>query len=114
MKRLFAMLLCLVIVLSLLPSAAFAEAEEAAPAMTEEEAAAILKERRDTVYNNMMAMANILWRASEDVTYYFANYKVTIVKGRLYRGIPYTYARGNLYSFIRQPQLWQQGWRPRR
>ena len=37
MKKLFAMLLCLVMVLSLLPSAAFAEAEEAAPAMTEEE-----------------------------------------------------------------------------
>ena len=36
MKKLFAMLLCLVMVLSLLPSAAFAEAEEATPAMTEE------------------------------------------------------------------------------
>ena len=88
MKRLFAMLLCLVMVLSLLPSAVFAETEEAAQTMTEEEAAAILKERRDTVYNTMMSMANILWRASEDITYYFATSKVTIVKGRLYRGIP--------------------------
>ena len=101
MKRLFAMLLCLVMVLSLLPSAVFAETEEATTqTMTEEEKAAILKERRDTVYNTMMSMANILWRASEDITYYFATSKVTIVKGRLYRGIPYTHARGNLNSFM--------------
>jgi len=99
MKRLFAMLLCLMMVLSLLPSMAFAETEDTAQTMTEEEAAAILKERRDTVYNNMLAMANILWRASEDVTYYFSTSKVTIVKGRLYRGMPYTHARGTLYSF---------------
>ena len=39
MKRLFAMLLCLVMVLSLLPSAVFAGAEEAAQTMTPEEAA---------------------------------------------------------------------------
>ena len=96
MKRLFAMLLCLVMVLSLLPSMAFAETEDTAQTMTEEEAAAILKERRDTVYNNMLSMANILWRASEDVTYYFSTSKVTIVKGRLYRGMPYTHARGTL------------------
>lgn len=100
MKRLFAMLLCLVMVLSLLPSVATAETEETTQTMTEEEAAAILKERRDTVYNNMLSMANILWRASEDVTYYFSTSKVTIVKGRLYRGIPYTHARGNLNSFM--------------
>ena len=100
MKRLFAMLLCLVMVLSLLPAAVFAEAEETTQTMTEEEKAAILKERRDTVYNTMMSMANILWRASEDITYYFATSKVTIVKGRLYRGIPYTHARGNLNSFM--------------
>ena len=100
MKRLFAMLLCLVMVLSLLPSAAFAEAEEAAPAMTEEEAAAILKERRDTVYQGMMAMATVLWRATEDVNYSFSTSKVTIVKGRLYRGMPYTYAKGNYSTFM--------------
>ena len=82
MKRLFAMLLCLCMVLSLLPTMAFAETEESATqtTMTEEEAAAILKERRDTVYNTMMRMANILWRASEDITYYFATSKVTIVR----------------------------------
>ena len=100
MKRLFAMLLCLVMVLSLLPSVATAETEETTPTMTAEEAAAILKERRDTVYNTMMSMANILWRASEDINYNFATSKVTLVKGRLYRGIPYTHARGNLNSFM--------------
>ena len=99
MKRLFAMLLCLCMVLSLLPSMASAETEQT-QTMTKEEADAILKERRDTVYNTMMSMANILWRASEDITYYFATSKVTIVKGRLYRGIPYTHARGNLNSFM--------------
>lgn len=99
MKRLFAMLLCLVMVLSLLPSVATAETEETTT-MTEEEAAAILKERRDTVYNNMMAMANILWRATEDVNYTFGTSKVTIVKGRLYRGMPYTYGKGSYSTFM--------------
>ena len=100
MKRLFTLLLCLVMVLSLLPSMTFAEAEETTQTMTEEEAAAILKERRDTVYNTMLSMANVLWRATEDVTYYFSTSKVTIVKGRLYRGMPYTYGKGTLASFM--------------
>ena len=102
MKRLFAMLLCLCMILSLLPTMAFAETEETSTqtTMTKEEADAILKERRDTVYNTMMRMANILWRASEDINYNFAESSVTIKKGRLYRGIPYTHARGNLNSFM--------------
>ena len=95
MKRFLAVLLCLAMVLGMVP-AVMASAVQTDERTAEE----ILKERRDTVYNTMMSMANFLWRATEDFTYYFATSKVTIVKGRLYRGMPYTHARGTLASFM--------------
>ena len=92
MKRLLAMLICLALVLSVLPQCWMVNAE----ALSDEE---ILKQRRDTVYNTMMDMATVMWRATEDINYLFATSAVTIKKGRLYRGIPYTHARGNYNTF---------------
>ena len=94
MKRLLAMLLCLALVLGMVPTVMATTAQTDTRSAEE-----ILKERRDTIYNTMLSMANFLWRATEDFTYYFATSKVTIVKGRLYRGMPYTHARGTLASF---------------
>ena len=93
MKRLFAMLICLALVFSVMPQSLAANAH----AQTEEE---ILAQRRDKVYNTMMDMATFMWRATEDMTYYFATSEVTIKAGRLYRGMPYTHARGTLASFM--------------
>lgn len=92
MKRVFAFLLCVALLVCLLP-AQFAEAES----LTDEE---ILKQRRDTVYNTMMSMATVMWRATEDITYTFGSSTANIKAGRLYRGMPYTYARGTLASFM--------------
>ena len=93
-KRLFAMLLCIALVLSLVPTN-FAYAE----GLTEDEEA-ILMARRQAVYDEMYRMATVLWRATESFTYVYSGTEVNIVEGRLYRGIPYTHARSNYESFM--------------
>lgn len=90
-KRLLALLLSLALVVSLLP-AAVVHAEQ-----SDDE---ILMARRQAVYDEMYRMATVLWRATESFTYVYSGTEVNIVKGRLYRGIPYTHARSNYESFM--------------
>lgn len=81
----------------------------AVPALTPEEAA-ILAQRRDAAEQYMRAMATVLWRAEEDITYALQSGKTPqdvsasdlfhIKAGRLYRGIPYSYAYSTLESFL--------------
>ena len=95
-KRLLALLLCLAMALSFVPTSyVFAESTE----LTAEEQA-ILQARREAVYAEMYKMATVLWRATESFTYVYSGTEVNIVKGRLYRGIPYTHARSNYDSFM--------------
>lgn len=91
-KRIIPVLLALALLLGLIPvGVAFADAT------TDEE---ILQQRRDKVFDEMWKMATVMWRATEDFTYTFAGSTVNIQKGRLYRGIPYTHARGTYAAFM--------------
>lgn len=71
----------------------------------------ILNARRDQAESYMRQMANVLWRASEDITYSNGPKSVdpmvdslnnlTIIKaGRLYRGIPYTHAGSDASALL--------------
>lgn len=80
--------------------------------LTEEEKQ-ILAARRDEVADYMNQMASILWRSDEEIVYTIKSgvspdqvkngsgspVKLTIVKDRLYRGLPYTYAGNGIPSF---------------
>ena len=76
-------------------------AEELAQLIADSE---ILQARRDAVIAKMRAMGDIYWRATENVSYTISSSssgrKVRIVAGRVYRGIPYTYARSDESSFM--------------
>lgn len=91
-KRMIPILLSLVLLLSLIP-VGFALADTT----TEEE---ILQQRRQQVFDVMWDMGTVLWCATEDFTYTFATSTVNIKAGRLYRGIPYTHARGTYEAFM--------------
>lgn len=76
--------------------------------------AAVLQQRRDAAESYMRQMANYLWRASEDIVYtrdpnvltdedlasYMGNNQIVIKAGRLYRGIPYSYAGNSALNFM--------------
>ena len=76
-----------------------------------EEEQKILSERRDVAEAYMRKMATVLWRASESIAYYRSttddsSYKMSIVAGRLYRGIPYSYngsAAANFTDILKNP-----------
>lgn len=91
MKKIVPFLLCLVLLLSLVP-VSFVFADTQADAQ-------ILQNRREQVFGAMWDMATVMWRATEDINYAFGASNVTIKAGRLYRGIPYTHARGTYASF---------------
>lgn len=97
-KRLFALLLCVALLLGFVPTN-YVYAVSENTEVTEEEQA-ILQARREAVYNEMYKMATVLWRATESFTYIYSSTEVNIVEGRLYRGIPYTHARSNYDSFM--------------
>jgi hypothetical protein len=97
-KRLFALLLCVALLLGFVPTN-YVYAVSKNTEVTEEEQA-ILQARREAVYNEMYKMATVLWRAKESFTYVYSGTEVNIVEGRLYRGIPYTHARSNYDSFM--------------
>jgi hypothetical protein len=80
----------------------------------------VIDQRREAAEQYMRAMANFMWRAEEDITYtrsvqiltdedlaaYEGNELMQIKKGRLYRGIPYSYTGAsawNFYDFTSQP-----------
>ncbi len=62
----------------------------------------ILQERRAKVVAKMRQMGDLYWRATEDVTYHIsANGRwVDFKAGRVYRGIPYAYARSDEQTFL--------------
>ena len=73
----------------------------------------IIQTRRDAAESYMRQMASYTWRAGQDVTYtrdtkvlteddlanYTGNETLKIVKGRLYRGIPYSYTGASAWNF---------------
>ena len=80
--------------------------------LTEEEKQ-ILAARREIAADYMHQMASVLWRSDEEIVYTIKSgvspdqvengsgspVKLTIQKGRLYRGLPYPYAGGGIPSF---------------
>lgn len=72
-----------------------------------------LSDRREQVVAYMTKMASVLWRSDEEIVYTIKSgvspdqvkngsgspVKLTIEKGRLYRGLPYTYAGNGIPSF---------------
>ena len=129
MKRLFMFFLSLTLILPLAAcSAGIAPVEETKPQETEEvkneiktteekvltpEQQQILSLRREKVVDYMTKMASVLWRSDEEIVYTIKSgvspdqvkngsgspVKLTIEKGRLYRGLPYTYAGNGIPSF---------------
>jgi len=74
------------------------ESTEGEPLSPEEQ---ILAERRDAVVEYMRSMVTVLWRAGENIDYSIAKgVEFSIKVGRIYRGMPYTYACGTLVSFL--------------
>lgn len=75
-----------------------------------ESAEEILTKRREIAESYMRAMATVMWRAQDDVVYTLtsdvhpesvdASKQIVIQAGRLYRGIPYSYAMGSLQTFL--------------
>ncbi|MBE6712034.1 MAG: hypothetical protein E7580_00785 [Ruminococcaceae bacterium] len=73
----------------------------------------ILSLRREKVVDYMTKMASVLWRSDEEIVYTIKSgvspdqvkngsgspVKLTIEKGRLYQGLPYTYAGNGIPSF---------------
>lgn len=63
----------------------------------------ILADRRNAVVEAMRSMVMVLWRAGEDIDYALSVNSAEIYSikaGRVYRGMPYTYACGTLNSFL--------------
>jgi len=121
MKKFLAILLvCLLLAGCAAESAAPVQQETqqtTVPAMSAEDAK-LLQDRRDAAERYMRDMATVLWRATEDLTWTTDNTLMTeedvaayseektpivIRAGRLYRGVPYSYAgaaAGNFYRFF--------------
>ena len=73
----------------------------------------VLSQRRDAAESYMRQMATYMWRAEEDIYYtrsnkiltdeelanYTGNELLVIKAGRLYRGIPYSYAGASAWNF---------------
>ena len=95
-RRWIAALLSLVLLLSLIPATGFAPRVSAAAISAEQ----TLEQRRQAAFDYMMSMATVMWRATEDITYTYGTSTAPIKAGRLYRGLPYTYARGDLSTFM--------------
>lgn len=111
-KRLLAFLLVLASLFSFAGCGAGAPAEttadtaatDAKSALTAEEQK-ILSDRRDLAEAYMRKMATVLWRASEAISYFRSvrdnsTTKMNIVAGRVYRGIPYSYAGSSDATFM--------------
>lgn len=67
---------------------------------------AILKQRQNTVLAYMLESISLLWRSDKELVYGLGNTmrdngaSFTIVPGRLYMGLPYSYAVGTQDSFL--------------
>ena len=88
---------------------------ESEKTFTEEEKR-LLQDRRDTAEAYMRSMANVLWRATEDLTWTTKHHIVNeellaeyclekrplkMCAGRLYRGIPYSFSGCSPYTFFK-------------
>jgi hypothetical protein len=62
----------------------------------------VLAARRAQVVAKMRQMGDIYWRATEDVKYRISSTArwVEFKAGRIYRGMPYAYARSDQYTFL--------------
>ena len=99
------------------------EAPTQEPTMSEEEAQAILQERRDIVEAEMRYMMSVLWRPTEDFDYSYVSASagpeqdalvspgsVRHMKAdRIYCGMPYTHGSGSGDSFISTGALDENG-----
>lgn len=71
-----------------------------------EEEEAILEQRRQTVMDYMTESISLLWRSDKTITYSLGNTErdkgksFTIVKDRLYMGLPYVYGAGTQDAFL--------------
>ena len=117
MKRLFALLLACLVLAGCASTPTTTEVETTTEVVATEPNP-VLQERRDAAEAYMREMATVLWRATEDLTWTKDSTLVTeedlaayceeetpmkIYAGRLYRGIPYSYAgapAGNFYKFF--------------
>ena len=72
------------------------EAPTQEPTMSEEEAQAILQERRDIVEAEMRHMMSVLWVSDVEAS----NKYRTLKAGRIYSGIPYTHGSGSGDSYL--------------
>lgn len=68
------------------------------PSLSPEEQ--ILADRRDIVEQYMRHNATVLWRAAEDIIYNIDGKEYKIIAGRVYQGVPYTYAGGTMEAFL--------------
>lgn len=119
MKKLVAIFLTLVLLLCACSSPAVpTQSPEATavtePTLSEEDAQAILWDRRKAVEAEMLRTMSVLWRCNEDIVYSFVNRSngpeadavtnpnsiVTLKAGRIYSGLPYTHASGSADSFL--------------
>jgi len=75
---------------------------ETIPPATESSAnAQILAQRRDAVEAEMRHMMSMFWTPQEDIVYDLGGGKfITLVAGRIYRGMPYTHASGSGHGFL--------------
>lgn len=62
----------------------------------------ILQARRAKVTAKMRQMGDLYWRATEDITYHISSTArwVDFYAGRVYRGMPYAYARSDEQTFL--------------
>lgn len=100
MKKL-SRVLCLMLVLCALFSLAACKQttnDPTEPSLSPEEQ--ILADRRDIVEQHMRRNATLLWRSEEDITYSTDGRDYKIVAGRVYQGVPYSFAGGTQQSFL--------------
>ena len=109
MKKILTLIACFSVLFSLCSAAVGCTPEEASEtaSLSDEE---ILEARRETVVQAMREKIEFLWRVDEDITYSKAgpssgpadsdSDRITLVKGRIYRGLPYTHGGGSLESFM--------------
>jgi len=100
MKKLLALFLTLILILSTFTACGEQPTATTEPTGLSAEEQAVLQERRDVAEGYMRSMATVLWRAGESVDYFKGQGDLHIVEGRLYRGIPYAYCAGNDSVFL--------------